>query len=58
MQLNVVGVIQTTLNTLLNLAIIAELPCDGMVLVFIGLGKLLHYVFDAQRFALTRKKPR
>lgn len=58
LQLNMVGVIQTTLNTLLNLAILTELPCDSMARVFLGLGRLLHCVFDAQRFALTRKKPR
>lgn len=58
LQLNMVGVIQTTLSPLLNLAIFTELPCDSMVRVFLDLGGLLHCVFDAQRFALTRKKPR
>lgn len=58
LQFNMVGVIQTTLSTLLNLAILTELPCETMVRVFLGLGRLLHYVFDAQMFALTRKKPR
>lgn len=57
LQLNMVGVIQATPNTLLNLAILTELPCDGVVRVFLGLDRLLHCVFDAQRFALTRKKP-
>ena len=58
LQLNMVGVIQATLNSLLNFAILTELPCDGVVRVFLGLGRLLHCVFDAQGFALTREKPR
>lgn len=58
LQLDMIGVIQATLSPLLNLAILTELPCDSVVRVFLGLDRLLHYVFDAQRFALTGKKPR
>lgn len=58
LQLDMVGVIQATLSPLLNLAILTKLSCDSVVRVFLGLGRLLHCVFDAQRFALTGKKPR
>jgi hypothetical protein len=43
---------------LLNLAILTELPRDGVVRVFFGLGRLFHCVFDAQRVALTMEKVR
>ena len=58
MQLNMVGVVQATLTTLLNLDILTDLPCEGIVRIFIDFGRLLHCGFDAQRFALTRKNAR
>lgn len=48
LQLNMVGVIQTTLSTLLNLAILAELPRDGLVWAFFGFERLLHCVRRAE----------